>query len=215
MKRMRTTILLLLLLLSLSGCGVNKKEKYESYTRSVMNASYLGNFDEYAAATGSSVSEGENLYNRHIDRLADAMCGFYSLDIREDAELYSRMQAIAKAVYEKAKFDVSPARQENGSWVIDITISPIDFLPSSGDKLKSYVEGFDQRIDAGEFNDITKEEYERIFASELLDMLEESAKEISYRDQKTVTVKILEGSSSYYISDEDLRTIDSLIVATE
>ena len=99
--------------------------------------------------------------------------------------------------------------------MIHITISPIDFLPSSGDKLAAYVEGFDQRIDAGEFNDITKEEYERIFASELLDMLEESAKGITYREPQTITVKIQEGSSAYYISDDDLRTIDSLIVATE
>ena len=215
MKRTKTVFLLLLILLSLSGCGVNKKEKYESYVRSVMNASYLGNFDEYATATGSSASEGENLNNRHIDRLAEAMCGFYSLDIREDAELYSRMQNIAKTVYKNAKFEVSPARQENGSWVIDITISPIAFLPSSGDKLTAYVAGFDQRIDAGEFNDITKEEYERLFAGELLNMLEESSKEITYREPQTITVKIQEGSSAYYISDDDLRAIDSLIVATE
>ena len=37
---------------------------------------------------------------------------------------------------------------------------------------------------------------------------------MTYRDPETVTVRIIEGKTSFYISDDDFRALDALVIAT-
>jgi len=210
---LRTAALLLSLMLLLSGCGANKEEKYSTYVRSYITAAYLGDGTEYIKSTDSNADAARQLHDQTVDRLARSLCSYYSLDITEDSELYAKMLEIAGSVYAKAKFEVSAARKEEGGYYVDVTVSPIDFLSSNHEKMKAYVDGYNARVDAGEFNDIEKEEYERTFASGILDFLQGSTNEITYREPKTISVKISEGTNSFSLGANELKAIDELIIA--
>lgn len=212
-KRIRLAALMLTLLLMLSGCGANKEEKYSTYVRAYITAAYLGDGEEYVKCTNSSIDSARQLYDHTVDRLARSLCSYYNLEITDDSELYAKMLEIAKSVYAKAKFEIVATRKEDSGYYVDVTISSIDFLSSNYEKMKAYVDSYNARVDAGEFNDIEKEEYERTFASGILDFLQESTAGITYREPETISVKISEGNGGFSLGAAELTAIDKLIIA--
>lgn len=215
-KKFLGCLLLLTMMVGLlSGCGdSNKESRFKNYIQSVITANYLGTSDEYIKTTGANRTDAEALYLQNANRLANNLNAYYGLAISSDSELAPRMEEVAKQVYSRIRYDVAPARMENGIYYVDVTIYPINILNDTHDYVTEYVGRFNKKVSAGEYNDYTREEYRHEFAAGIIDILEEGAKKLTYRDPQTVTVRIIEGKDSYYISDDDFRAIDALVIAT-
>ena len=213
-KRLCSLLLVLLVVGLLSGCGSSKESRYQDYVRSLITANYLGTSDEYIKTTGANQADAEALYLQNANRLANNLNTYYGLSISSDTELAPRMDEVAKQIYGKIRFDVASARMDNGIYYVDVTIYPINILNDTHDYVKDYVELFNQKVQAGDYNDVTREEYRHEFALGIISILEEGAKKVTYQDPKTVTVRIIEGKETYYISDDDLRKIDAEVIAT-
>ena len=198
----------------LSGCGSSKESRYQDYVRSLITANYLGTSDEYIKTTGANQADAEALYLQNANRLANNLNTYYGLSISSDTELAPRMDEVAKQIYGKIRFEVAQTRMDNGIYYVDVKIYPINILNDTHDYVKDYVELFNQKVAAGDYNDVTKEEYRHEFALGIINILEEGAKKVAYQDPKTVTVRIIEGKDTYYISDDDLRKIDAEVIAT-
>ncbi len=215
MKKRVCGILLLMVMCTglLTGCG-SKESQFQSYIQSLITANYLGTSDEYIKTTGVNQADAEALYLQNATRLANNLNAYYGLDIMSDPDMGPRMIEVAKLIYSKIRYEVAPTRMTNGIYYVDITIYPINILNDTHDAAVEYVGSFNKKVSAGEYNNYSKEEYRREFASGILDILEEYAKNLTYQDPKTVTVRIIEGKSTFYISDDDLRAIDELVIAT-
>ncbi len=215
-NKQRTALLLVLItmLFTLCSCAGNKEAEYEAYVRSIISANYLGDFSKYTELTGINTEDAKAAYDRNISRLTANICRFYELDISENAELLEKVNELSKLIYSKIKYEVSPLRKEGDSCYVDLSISPINLFVTTEDKMKAYVKDYDARIKAGEFNDVAKEEYVKIFSSGLIDVLTEAAQSMPYLEPVTVNVRILTSGDSYSIRSEDLVTIDSLLIST-
>ena len=198
----------------LTGCGASKESRFQSYIQSVITANYLGTSDEYIKTTGANRTDAEALYLQNANRLANNLSTYYGLNISGDSELAPRMDEVAKQIYSRIRYEVSPARMTNGIYYVDVTIYPINILNDTHTYVTDYVGLFNKKVSTGEYNDYTREQYRHEFASGIIDILEEGAKKLTYQDPKTVTVRIIEGKDSYYISDDDFRAIDDLVIAT-
>ncbi len=214
-KKLLCSLLLLIMVTGLlSGCGSTKESRYQDYIRSLITANYLGTSDEYIKTTGANQADAEALYLQNANRLANNLNAYYGLSISSDTELAPRMDEVAKQIYGKIRFDIAPTRMDNGIYYVDVTIYPINILNDTHDYVKDYVELFNQKVAAGDYNDVTKEEYRHEFALGIISILEEGAKKVSYQEPRTVTVRIIEGKDTYYISDDDFRKIDAEVIAT-
>ena len=213
-KYLISLLMIVMISLLLAGCGKSKETQYQSYVQSLITANYLGTSDEYIKTTGVNESDAEALYLQNASRLANNLIRYYGLDIANDPEMAPRMTDVAKLIYSKIRFSVSAARMENGIYYVDVTIHPINILNDSHDDAVDCIGEFNKKVKAGEYNDYTKEEYQRALASGLLDILEEHTKNLTYLDPQVVTVRIIEGKDTYYISDDDLKAIDNLVIAT-
>ncbi len=215
MKKKICGFLLLLCMMVglLTGCG-NKESQFQSYIQSLITANYLGTSDEYIKTTGVNQADAEALYLQNATRLANNLNAYYGLDITNDTEMGPRLIEVSKLIYSKIRYEVSPTKMVNGIYYVDITIHPINILNDTHDKVVAYVHEFNEKVATGAYNSYSKEDYRRAFASGILDILEEGAKNLTYQDPQTVTVRIIEGKTSFYISDDDLRAIDELVIAT-
>ena len=213
MRRKTLSVLLLLLLVVLScSCGKDKESRYETYVRSMLSTIYQGqDLESYCSSTGISKEDAEAAHQYAVQRLSDSLCRIYSLDLEGNDALKQKMLELSRSLYEKARFEVSPARKEEDGYYVDVTVSPMEFLSSTNEKLESYVQGYDSRVQAGEFNDVEKEEYQRQFASGVIEVLEDAAGSVVYADPVTLSVRIHESRNTYSVSDSDLKNIDAAI----
>ena len=62
---------------------------------------------------------------------------------------------------------------------------------------------------------LKKEDYEHEFAAGIIDILEAATTNMEYGDPVTITVRIIQSDSNYYISNEDFRNIDMAILSTD
>ena len=130
-----------------------------------------------------------------------------------DKELAPAMEELAKKIYSKTKFQVGKAYQDNGIYYVDVEIQPIDILNQTYADVTKYVQDFNDRVAKGEFNNYTKEEYENVFAKGIIELLDKAADNMQYKAKETVTVRIIEGDSSFSIKNEDFQNIDMKVIA--
>ncbi|WP_281085551.1 hypothetical protein [Eubacterium ruminantium] len=214
LKKIITVVLAFSLILTLTACGKdNKIKKYSTYIENLIAVNYLGASDAYIESTGANKEDAEAMYAQNVDRLAIALKNYYGLVLTEDDELFKDLHTLAEMVYGNAKYSVDKTYKSSGHYKVDITIYPIDIITQADQDAKAYVEKFNEKVAAGEFNNYDKETYEHEFAEGLVDILKDAAKNMTYRDPQTITVTIVEDGDTFYISNEDFIKIDDAMVA--
>ena len=203
----------LTMLLSLTACG-SKASNYSAYVKSLITSNYLGVTGDYVRLTGANEEDAEATYLQNVTRLANNLSSYYGLDISADPKLAPAMVDLSKQIYGKTKFDVGKAYKDNNINYVDVTIYPIDILNQTNAEVSEYVAKFNQAVDNGDYNDYTKEEYEYEFATGIIGILAAAVDEIQYAEPETVTVRIITADDTYYIGNEDFRSIDRCIIAT-
>ena len=212
-RKLIIAVLLAAMCLSLAACGDKKDKKYQKYVNDLITANYLGATDEYIETTGANKSDAEEMYDNNLLRLAGALESYYGLTVNSDDELFGEIKELAKVIYGAIKYDTGEAYKKGGSYYVDVTIYPIDILNQTDAEVKAYVESFNERVSAGEFNNYEKEAYEHEFAGGIVDILKAGVKEMKYADPVTVTVTIVVEGDTYYISNDDFIKIDDLLIA--
>lgn len=213
-KRIAAAILLVVVCLSLTACGSKKSKKYQKYVNDLITANYLGATDEYIEATGANKKDAEEMYENNKMRLAGALLSYYGLDILPDDELFEDMKSLAGIIYGAVKYSSGEAKKEDGSYKVEVEIYPIDILNQTDEEVKAYVEKFNEKVSAGEYNSYDKEAYEHEFAEGIVDILKGSVKNLQYGEPVKVTVTIIEEGDTYYISNEDFIKIDDAMIAS-
>lgn len=213
-KRKMILPVLLTLSLLLAGCG-KQEANYRDYLLSYLSACYSGNTEDYTRYANTNAKTAAEMNRKMQERLADNLCRIYAPEILSDALLYEKMVELAALIYSKADFEVSEPREENGGYYLDVRIRPMDILNTSAEEIRQYAEEYNSRIDAGEFNDMEKEDFQKQFSEGLIERLKHAAENMTYRDQVTVTAEIVPSGSSFSVSDESITAIDRQILVTK
>lgn len=208
-----TTVILLAS--SLSGCGLfrNYKKEYMAYVKGILDVNYKGEFDEYRKLTKASEEETQKVYDDGIAYFCTALMNYYGLQDIEGSDIKPQFTELAKNIYKKASYEVTGAEKSSGTYTVDITIYPIDILTITHDDVVAYIEDFNNRVDAGEFNEYDREQYEITYAQGIIDILNKALEQSgNLEEAKNITVTIINDGEVYYISDADFLALDNAII---
>lgn len=200
---------------SLTGCLKRKKTAYQTYMHNVLDVNYKGEFDGYIKDNDGDDETAAGMYNDSITYLAGQLINHYSLNNTESDEVENIFEDAAKVIYSNAKYEVSQAYKGGNGYCVDVTVYPMDILNQAFDDIYAYTDDYNKRIDAGEFNNTDKEEYEKQFAQGIADILEEKSADMEYLSPVVVTVKIVDDGDYYSVDTSDLSQVDATMLAIE
>ncbi|MBE5943850.1 MAG: hypothetical protein E7258_02910 [Lachnospiraceae bacterium] len=213
-KRLLVVGLCLVMIFSLSGCGDKKEKTYQNYVKSLIAINYLGATEDYINSTGANKADAEALYNENMEHLANNILAYYHVTISDVSDAKKGYIELAKSIYSKVNYKVSPAKKSGDSYTVDVTIYPINIFTQTHDQVLAYVEKFNTEVANGAYNDYTLEQYESTFSDGLLTILNDGCLNMTYADPVVITVTIIEEGDIYYISDEDFLAIDAAMIST-
>lgn len=208
-------LLIFVCLLSLTGCGQKKKTAYQNYVKNLLDVNYKGDYANYVKENKGNETDALAMYQECLSNLSNQLITHYNLNTNQSVDVNETFSDVAASIYQAAKYDVSESYKENGDYYVDVTIYPLDILSQSYDEILSYIESFNKDVDAGVYNDVTKEVYNEKFASGIASILSANAENPKYKDAVVVKALITDDGEYYSISADSLKEIDKAIIATE
>lgn len=208
-------LLIFVCLLSLTGCGQKKKTAYQNYVKNLLDVNYKGDYANYVKENKGNETDALAMYQECLSNLSNQLITHYNLNTNQSVDVNETFSDVAASIYQAAKYDVSESYKENGDYYVDVMIYPLDILSQSYDEILSYIEAFNKDVDAGVYNDVTKEVYNEKFASGIASILSANAENPEYKDAVVVKALITDDGEYYSISADSLKEIDKAIIATE
>ena len=115
----------------------------------------------------------------------------------------------------------SASKQDDGTFSVKVNIKPINILTLVMDNMESHFADFTAKYDALDLDSMSDEEflnwYRTVYAPDyydtLLDLLEAQIPNIGYEDERSIVIQVQQSEDgSLYISTDDLRNLDNLIM---
>jgi hypothetical protein len=139
---------------------------------------------------------------------------YYGVKEVDDGTILSDFYYLAQSIFSNARYEVTEVKhdKDTDSYTLELTVYPLDTLESTYDTVVSYIENFNSRVEEGDFNNTTEEDYETEFAQGIIDILNSTVDNPGYMDPVVLDVPIEPSEDYYYISDEDFLAIDQAIL---
>lgn len=214
-KLFRLSMLCLICLFSFTGCAKKKSTAYQEYVQNLLDVNYKGIYEGYVKDNGGNETDAISMHQDCISNLSSQIITHYNLNTNQSVEINETFTSVAEDIYFTANYSVSESYKENDSYYVDVTVYPINILNQSYDEILSYIEGFNEDVSSGIYNNYTKEEYDKVFASGIANILSSYTDEPEYLDAVVIKALIEDDGEYYSISSESLAEIDSVIIATE
>lgn len=215
-KKLAAFGLALVMLFSLTGCSLfdSRSKVYSRYATSLLDINYKNVSKDYITLTGVSEEDAEAVYVSNMDYQAHNLMNYYGVKEVDDGTILSKFYYLAQSIFANAKYEVTDVKHDKDadSYTLEITVYPLDTLETTYDQVVEYIETFNTRVDEGDYNDTTEEDYETEFAEGIIDILEGTVENPGYMDPIVLEIPIQPSNDYYYISDEDFLTIDSNIL---
>lgn len=200
---------------SFTACGEKKATAYQEYVQNLLDVNYKGIYTNYVNDNGGNESDAISMHQDCLANLSSQLISHYNLNTNQSVEINESFISIAEAIYAVANYEVSESYKENDSYYVDVTIYPIDILNQSYDDIMTYIDEFNTDVNNGVYNDYTKEEYDKKFASGIADILSANTESPEYQDAVVIKALIEDDGEYYSISADSLAEIDSVIIAVE
>ena len=214
MKHRKNSTGIFLIIVSVCLCFAGCIDTFDrsGYIKGMLDATYKGEFKEYAHATNSSEASLENDYNDFIRHEAGIFLRFAGLtedDVIPD-DLDSQLTDTIKSIYSQVRYTVKEADQEGR---VAIDIEPLDIYNEVYSEFLQFNQEFRERNNNYEFQDYTDEEFTREYLSPLIQILADHKDTPAYREPTTVTVLVApDDSGRYTIADEEVAAIYNAMI---
>ena len=218
LKKALVISLVLALTFSLTGCSLfdSKAKVYSRYIISLLDINYKNESKDYMTLTGVSQKDAEAVYVANMDYQAHNLMNYYGIKEVDDGTILSEFYYLAQSIFANAKYEVTDVIHDSGSdsYTLQLTVYPLDTLETSYDRVVEYIESFNARVDEGDYNNTTEEEYETEFAEGIIEILKSNVdnNKAGYMDPVTLEIPIMPSDDYYYITDEDFLVIDRNIL---
>ncbi len=203
-------VLLIVVMTILCGCGGMSAEDAQSYAKSVLDASYKGEFDKYIEWTKSSEEEAKKLYEGNIDATMQ-QAGFASLGLSD--ELTENYRQLFLDMIKKVKYEVGEAKEVGDKeYEIDVTIEPFAGFEGVVSEAETVVtEEVTNMTEVPDQNTINEMYFQKIY-----DLMSEKVASPVYNDPVTVTITVKPDSNGvYFIEQSDMQALDSAMLPAE
>ena len=219
MRNTLTRLMIAVLLLATLFAGCTKEPEIDFaniYVQGVLDTIYLGQqskdfLDITKIGTLSQLGEE---YENGMKAEADYFSYYFNLE--DGAEAFEEeLIDMYKAIYQHAKYEVRASSKIDATYYVDVVVSPIDVIYKVVEEdLASYIEDFEASAEDGEFDELTEEEYNNLYTSGIIELVQENLQSVGYYEDQTITVEVVENSEDglYYIHGNGLAEIDEIII---
>lgn len=215
-KRFITIFMVCAMIFSLAGCSLfdSKAKVYSRYAISLLDINYKNISKDYMTLTGVSQKDAEAVYVANMDYQAHNLMNYYGVKEVDDGTILSEFYYLAQSILKNAKYEITDVKndKDGNGYTLELTVYPLDTLETTYDEVVSYIEGFNTRVDEGDYNNTTEVDYETEFAEGIIDILEKTTDNPGYMDPVVLEIPIQPSDDYYYISDEDFLKIDKNIL---
>lgn len=215
MKKTTAILVLLLLITTLfSGCGLFQ-EDYAPLVKGNMDAIYLNQQSKEYLDILDDGSTAESLQEQYQDSLlleAEYFMEYCNI-IDAPEETVQRVVDLYDVIYSHSKYEVGESTKTGDSYLVSVTIHPIDIIQNFMEDVEPFADDFAARAENGDFEEYTDAEFEEVWADGLISLVESRLDSIGYLDAETISVQITETDEYYSISENDWSRIDTLIIA--
>lgn len=216
MKKLSVLLIVSTMIITLTGCALfdSRAKVYSRYAISLLDINYKNISKDYMTLTGVSQSDAEAVYVANMDYQAHNLMSYYGVKEVDDGTILSEFYYLAQSIFANAKYEVADVvhDDEKDSYVLELTVYPLDTLETTYDQVVAYIEGFNAKVDEGDYNNTTEEDYEAEFAEGIIEILKSTVDNPGYMDPVTLEIPIQPSDDYYYISDEDFLKIDKAML---
>lgn len=205
-KRGILSVLLIVVMTMLCGCGGMSAEDAQSYLKSVLDASYKGEFGTYIEWTKSTQEEAKKLYDANID-VAMQESGLESLGLSE--ELTANYRQLFEDTINLVKYEVGEAEETGDKeYTIHVTLEPFVGYVGIQEEAEAVIQEEMQNLteipDQATINEM--------YYQKRYDMMAERAASPEYGDAVTVEVTVKPDSQGvYFIDQSDMTALDEAL----
>lgn len=198
----------------LSGCGSFSATEL---VKNNLDLIYLNQYtDDYLTRVGLDKEQADQEYEDGLEVESEYFANTFDidLDICGD-EIRQQIIDLYRQIYTHSKYEVGAESRSGDTYLVQLTVYPIDIFQKVNDEdAEAFLADMQERADAGEFVNMTDDEYEVVWAQAIIDMVSARIDSIGYLDPQTISVQVVKGEDNVYvIDDSDFNRIDSLIIS--
>lgn len=190
-----------MVLAALTGCGESKGSEEAAYVKGLLDVAYNQGVEDYADITGIAENEAKEFTQQSLQTEAEVLTAYLGIP-DASGEAVEMLTEFCGKMYEKASYQVD-TKDDN----VQVTIKPLDIF--SSEEVEDYIDEYNKR----EFIDGDPSCTDADFVDGIVTLLEKELEDPSYEKEVKVEVSVEKDGESYSVSDEDLETIDSQIIA--
>lgn len=198
--------------LVLAGCG---SFSATDLVKNNLDLIYLDQYtDDYLKKTGLTKEEAHQRYEDGIQVEVQTFAGYFNIDLdRCDAAVADQIADLYHQIYTHSKYEVGDSTASGDTYLVSLTIYPMDIIDQAMAHSGDFGTTWQQRVNSGEFNDLSEEEYETAWAQAILDLVSGQLDSIGYLDPQTISVQVTKDDDGVYgIDTSDFQRIDLLMI---
>lgn len=198
----------------LSGCG---SFSAADLVKNNLDLVYLNQYtDDYLEKVGLDKEQAQQQYEDGLDVEVEYFANYFTieLDVCGD-EVRQQIADLYRQIYNRSKYEVGEESRSGDTYLVQLTVYPIDIFQKVVDEdSEAFQADMQTRADSGEFDNMTDDEYEVVWAQAIIDLVAARIDSIGYLDPQTISVQVVKDENNVYsIDDSDFNRIDSLIIA--
>ena len=205
-KRGLLAVLLIAVMALLCGCGGMSAEDAQSYAKSIMDASYKGEFDKYVEWTKSSKEEAQKLYESNVDTTMQE-AGFSQLGLSD-----ANYRQLFLDMIKQANYEVGEAKEAGDkAYTVDVTVKPFTGFDGLQAEVEAATMAEVENIDVNDQNAVNELVFQKMY-----DLMAEKIASPTYGEATTVTITVKPDSDGvYFIDQTDMTALDDALFPSD
>lgn len=217
MRKIAILLMFCVLLAGFTGCFLSFDAA--KFVKGDLDSTYLGVInDDYLDIVVNTRDEILEIYEQGLQTEVEYFCEYFDIDESSlTVEIKNEMTEMYRKIYKSSKYEIGETKKDGSRYEVSITIYPIDiFQKVSDEDFDSFITVWEQRAENGEFNEMDDDEFELLWAREIIDIVNARINDIGHLEPETISVTIAEEKMDdgrfYTINESDLTKIDELII---
>ena len=196
----------------LTGCG---SFSASDLVKNNLDLIYLDQYtDEYLKKVDLTKEEAHQQYEQGIQTEVQAFAGYFNIDLDLcDSSISDEIADLYHQLYPHSKYEVGDTSTSGETYLVSLTVYPMDVIDQAMAHSTEFGAAWQERINNGEFDDATEEQYEEAWAGAIIDLVSVQLDSIGYLDPQTISVQVTKDEDGVYgIDSSDFQRIDRLMI---
>ena len=197
----------------LTGCGSSIFAS--ELVKNNLDAIYLDQYTyDFLKRIDMTKEEAHQQYEQGIQTEVQFFANYFDIDLDLcDSSISDEITDLYHQIYPHSKYEVGDTSINGETYLVSLTVYPIDVIDQAMAHSTEFGENWQERIDSGEFDNMTEAQAEEAWANAIIDLVSAQLDSIGYLEPQTISVQCVKDDDGfYYIDSSDFKRIDALMI---